>query len=394
VVARPATNRRIPPRCFDLVVVAGLFTADVVAQIVVTAGGKASSSPLTPLSVVVAAVAASVFWWRRSHPLVVILASLVAIGVATGAVSPGLLTQHTGVPLVVAVYSAGSWSDHRRWATALSGVLASLAVFGFSHHPHTTVVQAGTVAMVLIALPFVAGLAARARRAYVDEVERRLAAAERDRDQQARRAAEDERRHIARELHDLVAHHVSLIGVQAGAARTALDQTPTASEVTRRALLAIEESSRSAVGEMRQLLDVLRGEEGVAELQPAPGLSRLDPLVEDFRTAGLEVHVSVRGDPTALSSLQDLCCYRLIEEGLTNVTRHSQSTSASVRIAVDEDRIEVEVHDSGPSRPGSAGTGRGLVGLRERVELSGGVLTAGPVDRGFCVSASMPRMLP
>jgi signal transduction histidine kinase len=324
--------------------------------------------------------------------LVVILASLVAIGVANGAVGPGLLTQHTGVPLVVAVYSAGSWSEHRRWATALAGTLASLVLFGFRHHPHTTLSQAGTVAMVLIALPFVAGLAARSRRAYVDEVERRLAAAERDRDEQARRAAEDERRHIARELHDLVAHHVSLIGVQAGAARTALDQTPAASEVTRRALLAIEESSRSAVGEMRQLLDVLRGDDGVAELQPAPGLSRLGTLVEDFRTAGLEVWLSVQGDPAALSPLQDLCCYRLIEEALTNVTRHSLARSASVWISVDDRDIEAAVHDCGPSRPASAGTGRGLVGLRERVELSGGVLAAGPVDQGFSVRASIPRL--
>jgi signal transduction histidine kinase len=349
---------------------------------------------LIPLAIAVAAAAAGVFWWRRSHPLALILISLVAIGVGNGAVGHGLFTQHTGVPLVVGVYSAGAWSDHRRRAMILAGALTLLAFSGFSTHPHTTVFQAGALAMVLIALPFVAGLAARSRRAYVEEVEQRLAAAERDRDEQAQRAAEDERRHIARELHDLVAHHVSLIGVQAGAARSALERTPAGSETTRRALLAIEESSRSAVGEMRHLLDVLRGDDGVAELQPPPGLSRLDTLVEDFRGAGLDVSLSVQGDPPVLSPLQDLCCYRLIEEGLTNVTRHSLATVACVWIHLDDGHVDVGVEDSGPSRRGSGGTGRGLVGLRERVELCGGVLSAGPTDPGFSVRTSMPRMVP
>jgi signal transduction histidine kinase len=394
VVARPVTRGRLPsPRLVDLAVVGGLLAADVVGQVVVTAGGRASSPPLTPLGVAVAALSAGVFWWRRSHPLLVFVASVVALGVASGAVHPGLLTQHAGVPLVIAVYGAGAWSGHRRRAVALAGALAVLAFSGLSKHPHTTALQAAAVAMVLVALPFVAGLAARSRRAYIEEVEGRLAAAERDRDEQSRRAAADERRHIARELHDLVAHHVSLIGVQAGAARTALDGATAGSEHTRRALLAIEQSSRSAVGEMRQLLDALRGEDGAAELQPPPGVSRLDALLEDFRTAGLGISVSVRGDPGVLSPLQDLCCYRLIEEALTNVTRHSMATGASVSIGIDDRRVSLEVEDPGPARTQSGGTGRGLVGLRERVELSGGVLIAGPTDAGFRVHASMPLLV-
>jgi len=382
------------PRLVDLAVVGGLFTADVAGQIVVTTGGRAPSSPLTPLAVMVAAAAAIVFWWRRSHPLVVILATLGAIVVAGDAAGPGLLTQHTGVPLAVAVYSAGAWSDHRGRAVLVAGALAVLALLGLSNHPHTTVFQAGAVTAVLIALPFVAGLAARSRRAYVEEVERRLAAVERERDEQARRAAEEERRHIARELHDLVAHHVSLIGVQAGAARTALPSTPAGADATRRALLAIEESSRSAVGEMRRLLDVLRGEDRAAELQPPPGLSRLGALIEDFQAAGLQVSLSAPGNHRVLSPLQDLCCYRLIEEALTNVTRHSLAPTARVWIDVDDARVEVGVQDSGPSRQGASGTGRGLVGLHERVELCGGLFSAGPNHPGFRVHASMPRLVP
>jgi signal transduction histidine kinase len=394
MVGRPGARGRVPPPwLFDLAVVGGLFIADVGAQIVVSAGGKASSSRLTPLAVAVAAVAAGVLWWRRTHPLVVILVSLVAFGATNGAAIPGLFTQHTGVPVVIAVYSAGAWSDHRRRAAVLVGVLVVLAFSGISQDPHTTAIQAGAVAMVLVALPFVAGLAARSRRAYVEEVERRLAAAERGRDEQARRAAEDERRHIARELHDLVAHHVSLIGVQAGAARTALDRTPAGSDATRRALLAIEESSRSAVGEMRHLLDVLRRDDGAVELQPPPGLGRLEALVDDFRAAGLDVSFSQRGDPPVLGALQDLCCYRVIEEALTNVTRHSLATLAWVWIDVDDGQVVVAVQDSGPPRPGSGGTGRGLVGIRERMELCGGELTAGPMGQGFMVRTSMPRIV-
>ena len=395
MVVRPATHgRKLPsPRLCDLAVVGGLLAADLVAQIVITAGGRASSPPLSALAVAVAAGSAGVFWWRRSHPQLIVLTSLAAIGLANAVVSPGLFTQHTGVPIVIAIYSVGAWSTHRRWALALTAALALLAFSGFAQHAHTTIIQAGATAMVLIGLPFAVGLAARSRRAYVEEVESRLAAAERDRDERARRAAEDERRHIARELHDLVAHHVSLIGVQAGAARTALDRTPAGAEATRRALLAIEESSRSAVGEMRHLLDVLRGEDAEAELQPPPGLSRLEALIDEFRAAGLDVS-PVGGDLPILSPLQDLCCYRLIEEALTNVTRHSMAAGACVWFESDDDGIRVGVQDPGPARRGPGGTGRGLVGLRERVELCGGVLTAGPVGAGFRVHASMPRMLP
>jgi signal transduction histidine kinase len=143
---------------------------------------------------------------------------------------------------------------------------------------------------------------------------------------------------------------------------------------------------------MRQLLDVLRVDDRAAELQPPPGLSRLETLVQDFRAAGLDVSLSVQGDPPNLGPLQDLCCYRLIEEALSNVTRHSLATRACVWIDVDDRHIDVGVQDPGPPRPDSGGTGRGLVGLRERVELCGGVLTAGPTHPGFSVRTSIPRM--
>ena len=193
---------------------------------------------------------------------------------------------------------------------------------------------AGAAALVLVALPWVAGQAARSRRLYLEQVERRLVEAERDRDARAQRAALDERRHIARELHDVVAHHVSLIGVQAGAARVALGAGP---DSTREALLAIERSSRSAVGEMRHLLDVLRADGGAAELESQPGLGRLDELIANFGDAGLQVTLRADGPLRGLSPLVDLCCYRIVEEALTNVTRHSTAAVATVDIRVEQE---------------------------------------------------------
>jgi signal transduction histidine kinase len=366
-----------------------LFVADVVAQIVVSAGGHAPSRPLSVVGVLLAAAAAGLFWWRRSHPLLVVVGSVVAIVVAGGKAPPGLLTLHTGVPLVLAVYAAGAWSERRAQATVLS-CLVMLAVFAAASS-HAAVPAAGAVALAIAALPFVAGVAARARRHYVEEVERRLQEAERDRDERARRAALDERRHIARELHDLVAHHVSLIGVQAGAARSALEHSGATPDTTRTALLAIEASSRSAVGEMRQLLDVLRGEDGDAHLQPQPGLAQLQPLVDGFRSSGLDVAVSVAGEVSDLDPMLDLCCYRVIEEALTNVTRHSTGRTACVHVTVLPDSVDLVVDDAGRARGGTSGTGRGLLGLQERVALCAGVLTAGPTAEGFEVRARIPR---
>jgi signal transduction histidine kinase len=380
----------------DAAIVCALFASDIGAQAAVTAGAHFRIPPLSPAAVLLAGFGAAVFWLRRRRPILVLVLVFCTV-IASGAIAPpGLWTDHTGVPLAIAAYAVGSWSD-RRVGTHAAPAVALVLTFGALARSGA-VLTAALVAMVVIGLPWVAGRAARSRRQYLQQVERQLAEAERERDERARQAVLDERRYLARELHDVVAHHVSLIGVQAGAARTSLERQP---HSAREALLAIEESSRSAVGEMRRLLDVLdvreAGGPAVAPMQPLPGLGRLDELADGFRRAGLTVGLRVSGDPAGLSPLLELCCYRLIEEALTNVTTHSAATMASVELAVVEPPgpagsrlVRITVHDPGPALAGPARSGRGLVGMRERVALFGGALSAGPAAAGgFTVDAAL-----
>jgi signal transduction histidine kinase len=249
------------------------------------------------------------------------------------------------------------------------------------------VVESLTAGLAVIALPWVLGLAARTQRRYIAEVERRLDAAVRERDERARRAVADERAHIARELHDVVAHHVSLIGVQAGAARTALDRSP---NTTRTALGEIEAASRDALGEMRRLLDTLR-DSSPATLTPHPGLADVGHLAAGFAGAGVDVIMRGNGAADGLPPVLELCCFRIVEEALTNVTRHSAASRATVDIERAETGVRLVVVDPGPRRPGSDGGGRGLLGMSERVALFGGTLAAGPLPGGgFAVVAELP----
>jgi signal transduction histidine kinase len=385
---RPAN---VGGRTIDVVVIGGLLVADLAGQVVVRAGGHATSPPLGVGPFLVAVVCAGIFWWRRQRPLLVLIAVLATTVLAGGVVAPGLLTQHTGVPLALAAYAAGSWASKRARSMATSAAVLAVAFAGVS--AHATVINAAAVSLVVVALPWVAGQAARSRRFYLEQVESRLAEAERDRDARTERAVLEERRHIARELHDVVAHHVSLIGVQAGAARIALDAAP---DGTREALLAIERSSRSAVAEMRQLLDVLRSDGTPEQLEPQPGLGSLEGLVAGFRDAGLQVTLRVSGDPGGLSPVLDLCCYRIVEEALTNVARHSVAAAALVDVRAGHlyqgvpRRILIAIHDPGPARPAGPDGGQGLIGMRERVALFGGVLSAATTpEGGFTVSADI-----
>jgi signal transduction histidine kinase len=379
----------------DAALVGALFATDIGTQAAVTAGAHLHVPALSPAGVILAGCGAGELLLRRRRPILVFALVICTMIVAGAAASPGLWTEHTGVPLAVAAYAIGSWSDRPVAAVVVPSVTLLLAFAALGRS--ASVLTAALAAIVIIALPWIAGRAVRSRRLYLDQVERQLARAEHERDEHARQAVLDERRHLARELHDVVAHHVSLIGVQAGAARTALDHAP---HSTRQALLAIEESSRSAVGEMRRLLEVLDVRQ--IELEPQPGLDRLDELAETFRQAGLTVDLRVRGDTAGLTPMLELCCYRLIEQALTNVATHSAAATASAEIviAAAEDPpavplvripvVRIAVHDPGPARGGTSGSGRGLVGMRERVALFGGRLSAGPsAGGGFTVVATL-----
>jgi signal transduction histidine kinase len=386
-------------RVLDAVLVVVLFGLGLAGHHAATTNPDVEAGPLSVAAGVSAGLAAGAVWWRRQRPLATLAALFVVAVVAAEAVPPGLYSLQTGLELMVICFAIGAWSTRPRTVLAVSVLLLAALVAG-ALDDGSNLLQATTLALALAGFPLVAGYAARARRQYVEEVERRLVQAERDRDARARRAIEEERTRIARELHDVVAHHVSLIGVQAGAARRALGRDAAAggdASATEAALLAIESSSREAVGEMRQLLQVLRPADGDAGREaPQPGLHALPTLAERWRAAGVAVDCRTRGLDTAppLPSTLSLSCYRVVEESLTNVARHSAARSARVAVDVGADAVHITVHDPGPAEPAApaAAGGRGLVGMAERVALFGGSLTSGTTDDGgFVVEAVVPR---
>lgn len=245
---------------------------------------------------------------------------------------------------------------------------------------------------VLVALVcFFIGRTVHARRATIRALEDRARTAEENQRALAEQAVADERRRIARELHDVVAHHVSVMGVLATGARRMLSRDPAAAD---EALGTIEETSRTALREMRRLLDVLRTDaEPAAELAPQPGLAGIEALVEQVREAGLPVTVRVDGVPTPLDPGVALTIYRIVQEALTNTLKHAGAATAEVRLSFGVHWLIVEVTDTGrgPSPDSGRSTGHGLVGMRERVALYGGTLRVGPrPGGGFRVYAKMP----
>jgi signal transduction histidine kinase len=243
---------------------------------------------------------------------------------------------------------------------------------------------------VSIALPIMLGVAVRRRRERERELDARTRELQSEREENARSAVLEERVRIARELHDVVAHHVSVMGVQAGAARRVMAQQPGKAEAV---LSSIEASSRQAVLELHRLLGVLRRADQPDELTPQPDLAQLPELVAQAGNGGLVVELSIEGQPRALPRTLEVSAYRVIQEALTNSLRHSGGTTARVRVDYQPAVLEVEVLDDGKGNgqsPGSVG-GHGLMGMRERVGLHGGHLRAGRTpEGGFAVHATFP----
>jgi signal transduction histidine kinase len=242
---------------------------------------------------------------------------------------------------------------------------------------------------VFFALAWVLGKTVRFSRARGDRLALEAAELERRRDSDVQEALADERARIARELHDVVAHSVSLMVLQAGAARQALDWQPARA---RQPLLAIETTGREAMGELRRMLTVLRGHSDADDMAPQPSLRHLDVLLGQMRAAGMPVRLAVEGSVDNLPKGVDLSAYRIIQEALTNSLKHSSHSAVDVGVRRIENAIEVEVQDAGPALNGdAAGVGHGLIGMRERATLYGGTLEAGPrSDGGFDVKAMLP----
>ena len=229
-----------------------------------------------------------------------------------------------------------------------------------------------------------AALAEREREA----AELRASFAEREREAAARVAVAEERSAIARELHDIVAHAMSVMVLQVGAVRHRLPQTDTEN---RQALGRVEQAGRTALAEMRRLLGAMRSNADGVALGPQPGLDSLDALLADLRGAGLPVQLQLEGEPLPLPRAIDLSAYRIVQEALTNTLKHAHASQADVTVRYAPHHVELEVRDDGEGAMSNGGAGHGLVGIRERVKIYGGQMTAGPAtDGGFLLTARLP----
>jgi signal transduction histidine kinase len=320
---------------------------------------------------------------RRTRPMAC-LVGMVAVYIVEFALVGSPEGWGVAVPPMIAAYSVSRWERRYPtwWALPIGAVLGACWV-GFDPMNHTlTTKLAGLVWMSPWFIAWLVGALVRSR-AQNSEA-RRLA-----REQRAQQAVAEERNRIARELHDVIGHSVSVMTVQASAVRRRL--TPEQA-VERQALETVEAAGREALAEMRRMVGVLRDQGDEAGREPPPGLGQVDRLVEKFRTAGLPVRVTVTGTVQPLAPGLDLTAYRLLQEGLTNTLRHAEAPqSADVSIVYGDDCLELAVRDDGHpvSAPGEAG--HGLLGMKERVSVYGGQLVARPrAEGGFELVASLP----
>jgi signal transduction histidine kinase len=250
--------------------------------------------------------------------------------------------------------------------------------------------DAGTLASttVLFVISWLVGYALRERSQRTEAAEQRAALAERDREMTARVAVAEERARIARELHDVVAHAVSVMVLQVGAVRHRM--APNDNE-HREALENVEEAGRKALGEMRRLLGAMRHDDEEPEFLPTHGLDHLQSLFDDVRGAGLDVRLHVHGDTVPLPPGIDLSAYRIVQEALTNTLKHAEADQAVVQVTYGGDDVEIVVSDDGRGPSGTDGRGHGLVGVSERVRLYGGDMSAGAsTTGGFVLRARLP----
>ena len=237
-------------------------------------------------------------------------------------------------------------------------------------------------------IAWAAGFALRARSEQAEAAETRAMQAEREREAAARVAVAEERTRIARELHDIVAHAVSVMVLQVGAVR---HQLPEELSDDSEALRSVERAGRTALAEMRRLLGAMRDDSDEVSFMPQPGLDGLDSLLEEVTRAGLPVELHVDGDPFPLPRGVDLSAYRIVQEGLTNALKHAHATTANVTVSYAFDELQIEVRDNGVGSSTTDGLGHGLVGVRERVKIYGGEMNAGMANGGgFVLSTRLP----
>ncbi len=327
-------------------------------------------------ALIVFALASGALFWRRSRPLVV-------FGVTLGAavLSIGLRdADMVGIAMLFALYGVGRYvTNDQRGYVALGGALVFVTI--------SSLIDAVTVAeigfgLLLMFFVWYVGRRLRIRGERAAQLEREQAA-------EARRAVAEERTRIARELHDVVAHRVSLMTVQAGAAKTVAADDP---EAASQAMHAVEKAGRQALDELRHLLGVLRPEADGEALGPQPGLADVPRLVDQLRAAGLDVSLTMEGAQIDLPARVDVSAYRIVQEALTNALKHAgPSARTEVRLHTGNHGVDIEVLDNGRGVTILTGSGHGIIGMRERALLLGGHLDVGPrPGGGFHVLAHLP----
>ena len=390
---------RLTPRTFDRLLVAVLlFVGTINALLDLRFGERDPAYPFAARSGLAISIVVGLslllvqvvpLLWRRSHPSLVLL----LVGGAFGArvllgFSPGI----AGFGLLVAMYSVAAYEMRARRLAFLVvaglGFVAGFVVFGVTGNPRSFAI---TIPSLFFVAAWLIGDYLRTRRAYVAQLEERAARLERERDQDRRLAADEERTRIARELHDVVAHDVSVIAIQAGAARAVQASKP---EAAAQALGLIETTARETLIELNRLLGVLRGGNGATpDRSPQPGIGQLAGLVEELRAAGLEVDARIEGEAEPLPPALDLSAYRILQEATTNVLKHARAHRVDIRVRYSETMLALDIRDDGAGDGGdpASSSGHGLIGMRERVALFGGKLHAGRNRAGgFSVHARLP----
>jgi signal transduction histidine kinase len=323
---------------------------------------------------------------RRRWPIPVLLIALVGFSVAGNA--SNLATLVGGL---IAAVSVGLDERHPVLGLiAAAAVATAIAVeFGRGGSNTQLPIPPWLTPLLLIGAAFLAGRVIADRQVLADRQLDRANQLQRERDAAVRAAAEEERRHIARELHDVIAHSVGVMVVQAAAARHVVEEKP---EASREALLAVESSGHEAMAELRRMLGVLNEEgDSAAPLAPLPGIDRLDALVARVREAGLPVELRVEGEARPLPPGVDVAAYRIVQEALTNALKYAGGASTEAVLRYSSDAINIDVVDEGRVDTPADGIGRGLTGMRERVAVFGGSIEAGRRESGgYAVHAHLP----
>ncbi|MFC1985875.1 sensor histidine kinase [Chloroflexota bacterium] len=337
--------------------------------------------------------------WRRLYPIAVLLFVTVLIIVLQVLDIPEM--NFTGVASIIAIFSAAAYGGLRRNLICIICIIAILLSLTYQMMFGGTVVFPSSDILfrvysliwngVLLMATWWFGNTLRMTREQTLQLKDHAEQLTREREENARRAVLDERVRIARELHDVLAHHVSVMGIQAGAARQVLRQYP---EKALNSLNLIETSSRRAVAELYRLLGFLRDENQVEVFTSQPGLQQLEKLVADIRAAGLPVEVIITGEKCEIPEAVDLSAYRIVEEALTNTLKHSGPAKAIVALDYQKDILLLDITDNGHgnvSMEDRVIRGKGLIGMRERVNLLKGEFWAGDAQHGgYCVRAKLP----